>query len=179
MPPPGAFDPQAAKAAEEDLWSWYLEWSGIARVAIRDRRMLRALGLLRTVRKPAGEEQDVVVTDEDVDGWPAARADRSDAAGGLIGHPPLRRPSRGSPAGEATRVADPRGYRLASSDVLDGRICHSLSSRGARVAAPRSFFDPLHRCPRRYPMPGLVHMRDRTTLVFASKRARSRGNMCE
>ncbi|MCZ7678604.1 MAG: hypothetical protein M5U28_07470 [Sandaracinaceae bacterium] len=82
MPPPGAFDPQAAKAAEEDLWSWYLEWSGIARVAIRDRRMLRALGLLRTVRKPAGEEQDVVVTDEDVDGWPAARADRSDAAGG-------------------------------------------------------------------------------------------------
>lgn len=65
-PPPGSIDAEAAKAAEEGLWSWYLEWSGIARVAIRDRRMLRALGFLRTVRKPSGEEEDVVVPDEDV-----------------------------------------------------------------------------------------------------------------
>lgn len=42
-PPPGSMDPEATKAPEENLWNWYLEWSGIARVAIRHRRVLRAL----------------------------------------------------------------------------------------------------------------------------------------
>lgn len=32
---------------ERDLWNWYLEWSGIARIAISDRRLLRTLGFLR------------------------------------------------------------------------------------------------------------------------------------
>lgn len=59
--------PEAAAAAEQALWNWYLEWSGIARVVIRDRRLLRLLGFLRTVRRPDGREEDVVVTDEDVD----------------------------------------------------------------------------------------------------------------
>lgn len=52
---------------EQALWNWHLEWSGIARVVIRDRRPLRLLGFLRTVRRPDGREEDVVVTDEDVD----------------------------------------------------------------------------------------------------------------
>lgn len=30
--------------AERALWAWYLEWSQVARVAVRDRRSLRALG---------------------------------------------------------------------------------------------------------------------------------------
>lgn len=34
-------------AAEEALWAWYLEWSEIARVAIRDGRLLRTLGFLQ------------------------------------------------------------------------------------------------------------------------------------
>ena len=33
-------------ALEQALWDWYLEWSGIARAAIKDRRELRALGFL-------------------------------------------------------------------------------------------------------------------------------------
>jgi hypothetical protein len=32
--------------AERALWDWYLEWGGIARVCITDRRLLRALGFL-------------------------------------------------------------------------------------------------------------------------------------
>ncbi|HEX2878462.1 MAG TPA: hypothetical protein VHO25_02885 [Polyangiaceae bacterium] len=43
--------------AEERLWAWYLEWSGIARVAIKDGRHLRALGFVNQ-RKGA----DVIVT---------------------------------------------------------------------------------------------------------------------
>ena len=35
------------KAAEDKLWAWYLEWSGIARVAVRDGRLLRTLGFSR------------------------------------------------------------------------------------------------------------------------------------
>lgn len=35
------------QAAEDVLWAWYLEWSGIARVAIRDGRLLRSLGFLQ------------------------------------------------------------------------------------------------------------------------------------
>ncbi|HEX7479477.1 MAG TPA: hypothetical protein VF331_16860 [Polyangiales bacterium] len=44
VPPPSAADPSEIEAA---LWSWYLEWSGIARAVIRDRRLLRALGFLQ------------------------------------------------------------------------------------------------------------------------------------
>ena len=69
-PPPGSSDPEAAALAEERLWNWYLEWSGIARVAIRDRRLLRSLGFLRTVKKANGEEEDVIVNDDDLDTEP-------------------------------------------------------------------------------------------------------------
>lgn len=69
-PPPGATDPEAAKTAEERLWNWYLEWSAIARVAIRDRRILRSLGFLRTVKKANGEEEEVIVNDDDLDTEP-------------------------------------------------------------------------------------------------------------
>jgi hypothetical protein len=43
--------------AEDRLWTWYLEWKGIARVAIKDGRYLRSLGLLNP-RK----DDDVIVT---------------------------------------------------------------------------------------------------------------------
>jgi hypothetical protein len=33
--------------AARDVWNWYLEWSHIARVTIRDRRLLRAMGFHR------------------------------------------------------------------------------------------------------------------------------------
>jgi hypothetical protein len=38
------------QAAERALWNWYLEWSGIARAAIRDKRLLRSLGFRKTAR---------------------------------------------------------------------------------------------------------------------------------
>lgn len=53
-------DPVATTEAdallERDLWNWYLEWSGIARVAITDRRLLKALGFLRTTAGGEAEE---------------------------------------------------------------------------------------------------------------------------
>ncbi len=39
-------DPVAASAAETAMWQWYLEWGEIARVAVRDRKLLRELGFL-------------------------------------------------------------------------------------------------------------------------------------
>jgi hypothetical protein len=55
--PPGAEDdePVVDPAAEAAMWSYYLQWSAIARSAISDRRLLRRLGFLRKQR--AGEEE--------------------------------------------------------------------------------------------------------------------------
>jgi hypothetical protein len=40
--------PEQAQAAEDALWHWYLEWSGIARAVITNRRQLRDLGFLQS-----------------------------------------------------------------------------------------------------------------------------------
>ncbi len=50
-----AQDRAARAAAEQHLWSWYLEWSTLARLAISDRRLLRSLGFRRSARAD-GEE---------------------------------------------------------------------------------------------------------------------------
>ena len=44
-------DPEARATAEAHLWAWYLEWSGIARATVKDRRVLAALGLRPRGRK--------------------------------------------------------------------------------------------------------------------------------
>jgi hypothetical protein len=51
--PSAAIDDQEAERA---LWAWYLEWSSIARVAIKDRRLLRQCGFLRSGKSPTSEE---------------------------------------------------------------------------------------------------------------------------
>lgn len=51
-----AQDREARTAAEQHLWSWYLEWSALARLAISDRRLLRSLGFRRGGRADGGEE---------------------------------------------------------------------------------------------------------------------------
>jgi len=55
---PLRIDREREQQAEAALWAWYLEWSAIARVAIRDRRMLRALGFLNSKRHANAEEGD-------------------------------------------------------------------------------------------------------------------------
>ena len=60
-----AFDEEAQAAAEAHMWAWYLEWSAIARSAIRDRRLLRSLGFLRTTRRADGTLVDEVVDEEE------------------------------------------------------------------------------------------------------------------
>jgi hypothetical protein len=57
------------------LWGWYLEWSAIARVAVRDRRLLRALGFLNTTRLGADvDEIDPLELDADPGETAAERA---------------------------------------------------------------------------------------------------------
>lgn len=58
MQQPAPFDPAAAQAAEDAMWAWYREWSQILRVEITDGRVLRELGLTRTVQRTVVEEID-------------------------------------------------------------------------------------------------------------------------
>jgi hypothetical protein len=52
-----------AKQAEAAMWSWYLEWSRIARVAIKQRALLKELGFLATKRGFADEESAMITGD--------------------------------------------------------------------------------------------------------------------
>lgn len=52
-----ALDREVRAKAEHAMWQWYLEWSGIARIAIRDRRALRALGFKPAERKRRRNEE--------------------------------------------------------------------------------------------------------------------------
>jgi hypothetical protein len=71
MQPPAEEAPPAGAAhvfdreAEDAMWSYYLQWSAIARRAITDRRLLRQLGFLRSTggsategELPAGDAPD-------------------------------------------------------------------------------------------------------------------------
>jgi hypothetical protein len=64
-------------ASEQQMWGWYLEWSVIARQAIHDKRLLRALGFLAANGSvvsddtPTEEEQ----VDSDIDTEPEAAAE--------------------------------------------------------------------------------------------------------
>jgi hypothetical protein len=62
-PDPGSLAGEEQNRArdEEALWGWYLEWSQIARVAIKNRKLLRELGFLVRPSGPAEEEEPEVV----------------------------------------------------------------------------------------------------------------------
>ncbi len=51
--PVETFDPEVYEEAVDKLWAWYLEWGGIARTVIKNRRVLRSLGFLRPKGSPA------------------------------------------------------------------------------------------------------------------------------
>ena len=59
------FDEEAHAEAVDELWKWYLEWSGIARLVIDDRRVLRNMGFLKP-RSVADVNEDVS-DDEEAD----------------------------------------------------------------------------------------------------------------
>src|SRR5690606_13263564 len=48
------------RRAEEALWSWYLEWSGIARVAIRSRGLRRRLGFGARGAEPDDDDSEII-----------------------------------------------------------------------------------------------------------------------
>jgi hypothetical protein len=65
--------------AEAALWAWYLEWSEIARIAIKDRKLLRQLGFLRSGGGSAtstADEEDAAGQGEGSDDSGAGRGGR-------------------------------------------------------------------------------------------------------
>lgn len=56
---PPVVDAAAIAAAEQAMWDWYLEWSAIAQLAIKDGRLLRALGYRRGSDRAEAEEEEV------------------------------------------------------------------------------------------------------------------------
>lgn len=59
LPAPDLEDPaEAYKAVDEALWAWFLEWSQVARIAIKDRRLLRSMGFLKPARNAADGEDE-------------------------------------------------------------------------------------------------------------------------
>lgn len=73
------------EAAEKSMWSWYLEWSTIARVAIKERYILRALGFRR---KQTADEAE---SDGESEG-----GDETDGAATPPAQPVLALPARAS-----------------------------------------------------------------------------------
>lgn len=79
------------------MWSWYLEWSRIARAVITDRRLLRDLGFLRSARPDLhgrGDNDDAddeleEVVDTGAPNEPAGRAPGSKAEVGISGSTPF------------------------------------------------------------------------------------------
>lgn len=69
--PPPAFDQAAAKAAEEAMWKWYLEWSAIARRVITDGNLLRVLGFKKR-RGRSAASSEVTIRSEVVNSTPTA-----------------------------------------------------------------------------------------------------------
>ena len=55
----------ADAAAERALWDWYLEWGGIARAVISDRKLLKALGYLKSQSGEVTEDPEAVDHEED------------------------------------------------------------------------------------------------------------------
>ena len=56
--PAKPLDLAAQDAAESAMWTWYLEWGEIARVALTDRKLLRELGFLKTKRPLVQEVEE-------------------------------------------------------------------------------------------------------------------------
>ncbi|MCA9527392.1 MAG: hypothetical protein KC549_13975, partial [Myxococcales bacterium] len=77
--PPAPIDDAALLTALEDLYAWYREWSTIARVAIRKRSHLIALGLARRTYTASAVDADVDGDDGVVDGTDSPEDDPADA----------------------------------------------------------------------------------------------------
>jgi hypothetical protein len=67
------------EAAETAMWAWYLEWSKIARIAVKQRVLLRQLGFL-AVRRGGDEEEETDTTTTPVDAPTTAPAPAKPAA---------------------------------------------------------------------------------------------------
>jgi hypothetical protein len=62
-----AVTPEQQAQSEAALWAWYLEWSEIARVVIRDKRLLRELGFQPVKRAKTNDAQTEDDDEDDED----------------------------------------------------------------------------------------------------------------
>jgi antitoxin component HigA of HigAB toxin-antitoxin module len=142
-------EPEAAVArreqAEKALWSWYREWSTIARNAVTDGNLLRGLGFGTTGGDP-GAEEEPDAEDTPADQRPGERREP-------IAHRPPRRRAPSKRPAAARRApsttaggsaASPRSGSRAAAGTFDGsgRVDHSGAARvGVAItqsAHPRS-----------------------------------------
>lgn len=79
-------DANAVNKAEHDkavdrMWVWYLEWSAIARVAVKDRRLLRSMGFLSGAGGKGSEEEEALEAEDpgDVDAATDGKDDKDDS----------------------------------------------------------------------------------------------------
>jgi len=77
---PSTDQQQDIEQAEAALWAWYLEWSQIARVAVKQRSLLRELGFLAT-RRGAADDDSEGDAPTPADGPPATPAAPTPVAG--------------------------------------------------------------------------------------------------
>jgi hypothetical protein len=71
--PAPARDIAAEEEAEKAMWAWYLQWSAIARVAVKERKLLKLMGYRKTAtgqvvepEVPEDGEEEEEDDDEDV-----------------------------------------------------------------------------------------------------------------
>jgi hypothetical protein len=155
-------EPEAVVArreqAEKALWSWYREWSTIARNAVHDGNLLRALGFGTTGGDTGGEDEpggDDTPPDQ-------RRAQRREK----VAHRPPRRRGvskrpaaarRAPPATAGGSATSPRTHSSASAGTFNGsgRVDHSgAASVGVTITQSGAFTSgSAHRPPAHHLVP--------------------------
>ena len=109
-PDSAGVSPEEDARREAAMWSWYREWSKIARTVISDRRMLRALGFLDATGQDRAADADDADVDDEADAEDDDTEDDTDATdppsnGGTprgTGGAPGTTPVRAAPASGGT-----------------------------------------------------------------------------
>ncbi len=97
VPPPPASD-EEVDGAQDAMWQWYLEWSGLARRAVKDGNLLRLLGFKK--RKAGRDDAE----EDDIEGNDAAAPARATGSAGAASPPSVPPASATAPVLKAADV---------------------------------------------------------------------------
>lgn len=121
--------PEDREAAEEEMWHWYLRWSAIARVAVKDRRLLRGMGFLKNRRATRDGEEEVLADSDQTESATTEPVSAESADDEMLGlaptEPDLRvqsptpRPATSAPQVQPTNGATPSFPQSGRSNERD------------------------------------------------------------